>query len=115
MKQMDSIDKMKAKHVTICGLIESPGRYGTMGWFCLVVRGLLVCIDTLELENDNDFWKTLETRLLRNPNITKICHNGRRLMDYLYHQRAMRIDNLFDTQVKDFIALLLIFREQQNI
>lgn len=64
-----------------------------------MVRGLFVCIDVVALKGNKEFWKLVGNDIFRNEDLTKVCHNGRRLIDYMFNQQAIKIHNLYDTQV----------------
>ena len=101
--------------VTVYGIVDSMGTLGNFCWLCLVIRGLLVCIDMIDMENSKEnkkLWKLLDKELFRKEGIVKICHDLRRFVDYSFHVYGVTIRNAFDTQVFIFsIALFYLIRQ----
>lgn len=77
------------------------GNNGQVGWIVLFARQTIVLLDVIELvQVVAHFWDKIYSGLLGNDNITKIVYNSRPIVDYLYFNHHVTLNNVFDCQVR---------------
>jgi len=97
------------KEISVVGLSlegENVGRHGRVTWIVMAARKTLLPfdVDTL-LEQVPDLWEILNRKIFCNEKLIKIIHDCRAASDYLAHVHGIRINNVFDTQVRKNIYI----------
>lgn len=76
------------------------GSIGKVGWIVLFVKQTIVLMDVVELvQVVPGFWEKIYSELLGNKDITKIVYNSRPIVDYMYFNHLVSLNNVFDCQV----------------
>ncbi|GBN80873.1 piRNA biogenesis protein EXD1, partial [Araneus ventricosus] len=86
-------------------------RSGTLTWLCVSTSCCNFLFDFLSLGEDA-FKKGLKS-ILENARIQKIFHDCRLASDCLYHKYGVRLVNVFDTQVADFIVMMQMIQKDK--
>ncbi|GBM17701.1 piRNA biogenesis protein EXD1 [Araneus ventricosus] len=86
-------------------------RSGTLTWISIATPCCTFLFDFLSLGKDV-FKKGLKS-ILENARIQKIFHDCRLASDCLYHKYGVRLVNVFDTQVADFIVMMQIIQKDK--
>ncbi|CAL1290107.1 unnamed protein product [Larinioides sclopetarius] len=103
------IKKQDAIGVSLEGIDIS--RSGTLTWLCVSTKSCNFLFDFLSLGEDA-FKKGLKS-ILENAGIQKIFHDCRLASDCLYHKYGVRLDNVFDTQVADFVVMMQMVKKEK--
>lgn len=100
-----TIEKLKTcLEIAIWGFGSSMGRHGKIEVFAVATNTNIYLFD-VRLSKGNRAFEMGLKEILENEDILKIVHNSKTLADCLFHGNKVCLENVFDTQLVDFMLI----------
>lgn len=101
----NTIEKLKiCTEIAMWGFGSSMGRHGKIEVFAVATNTNIYLFD-VRLSKGNRAFEMGLKEILENEDILKIVHNSKTLADCLFHGNKVSLQNVFDTQLVDFMLM----------